>query len=55
MVFFNKYLFEVSFFSFHAVASLDYISLQAGLVRPGMEGQGQFDYFFAGGGGSEQI
>ena len=35
MVFFTKYLFLGSFFSFNAAASVDYIYLQAGRVRPG--------------------
>ena len=39
------------FFSFNALASLDYISLRAGRVRTGGWGgfdQGQFDFFVMG-------
>ena len=50
MGFFTKYLFLGFFFSFNAAASVDYIYLQAGRVRPGgMGGQGQFDFFVMGG------
>ena len=57
MGFFTKYLFLVFFFSFNAAASVDYIYLQAGRVRPGgVGGQGQFDFFVMGGcGGFKQI
>ena len=45
---FTKFLFQ-GFFSFNSVASLDYISLQAGIARPegggGGRGQGEFDFF----------
>ena len=50
--------FKCLFFSFNAVASLDYIYLRAGRVRPGGRGdQGQFDFFLSWGavGGSKQI
>ena len=38
-------IFILVFFSYNAVTSLDYISLQAERVRPGVRGQGQFDFF----------
>ena len=53
-VFFTKYLFLGFFFSFNAAASVDYLYLQAGRLRPGgVGGQGQFHFFVMG--GSKQI
>ena len=54
---FNKYLFLGSFFLFSAVASVDYIYLRAGRVRPGGEVVNANLVLFARGavGGSKQI
>ena len=45
---FNKYLIWGVFFSFNAVASVDYICLRVGRVRPGGGGGYNLrpDYFF---------